>query len=485
MNTLAIVIGNNNYYRGYELDNAVHDAQGIAEAFQKLGYTVIHRENITVSDSEEILQEFEAELPKYDASIFYFAGHGFQVDGENFLATTDCQISNNNRYHFQNTCITLSNILDVLKKNSTKVNIVIIDACRRSFDRGPVAAFSPITAPKGTLIAFSTSPNEGAKDAGPGSHSIYTGTLLKYISRQSISVEELFKKVRKTVYTLTDGEQTTWEHTSLIGDFYFNSGQMVHSLSIPYDTLVVKDADYVEGEDQFSKWIILIKAYDWAKQNPAIDNILETKPDTLDKNQCFIFGRNLLQAAEGSAFSATGFFSDLADNLKPYNVGNENHVLNGILFEIYFDSHGEFRQRKLKTTDYFDKIMSLRKDVDFDNSFDFIRRLIEPYRELPLWIPEKKDIVIDVDILATKASMTNPYTSHVMTYDVISSIITYSQNILPEISKYGIIGKNELALKNTIAHFLGAPANLVQINSNVTIESVAFKDSGTSLDNGY
>ena len=241
MKTLAVVIGNNEYYEGAKLNNAVNDAHSIAETFERLGYDIIYKENCKIEDYVDVLKAFDERIKQYDASIFYYAGHGFQVDGENYLASVDCQIAAPNKYHCSKTCITLSEILTILKNNSDKVNIVIIDACRKSFDRGGYNSFTPIQAPKGTLIAFSTSPNEGAKDTGMDGHSIYTGTLLNYIGREWLSVEDLFKKVRKTVYNLTEGTQTTWEHTSLIGDFYFNTGQMVYSLNLPYDETVIKD----------------------------------------------------------------------------------------------------------------------------------------------------------------------------------------------------------------------------------------------------
>jgi uncharacterized caspase-like protein len=219
MKTLAVILGNNNYYENAKLENAVNDSNEIASVFQRLGYDAIHKNDCSMNECVEILTEFERRISSYDATIFYFAGHGFQLDGENYLASIDCQVANPNKYHCSRTCITLTEVLTIFAKHPNKINIVIVDACRKSFERGAISAFSPIQAPKGTLIAFSTSPNEGAKDGGFDGHSIYTGALLKYIGREFLSVEELFKKVRKTVFTLTEGKQTTWEHTSLIGDF--------------------------------------------------------------------------------------------------------------------------------------------------------------------------------------------------------------------------------------------------------------------------
>lgn len=252
MKTIAFVIGNNDYFEGAQLKCAVNDASEIAKIFRRLGYDVRKKLNIKSKDCSRILTDFEDQIKDYDASIFYFAGHGFELEGENYLIPIDYQIPPVNKHDANRFCLRLTEVLGILKTHSGKVNIVIIDACRKSFDRGVSNSFAQVQAPKGTLIAFSTSPNEGAKDGnGLDGHSVYTSALLQYIGRETLSVESLFKKVRKTVYNLTNGTQTPWEHTSLIGDFVFNTGQLVYSVEIPYDEVVVKDSLF-DGGDVFS-----------------------------------------------------------------------------------------------------------------------------------------------------------------------------------------------------------------------------------------
>ena len=250
MKTLAVIIGNNKYHGSAELENAKNDAISIQEVFESLGYDVIVRLDCTADDYTETLTAFAERIKEYDASIFYYAGHGFELDGENYLPAIDCQIPPSSKYVADRHSIRLSELLDIYKSNSNKVNIVIIDACRRAFERSGNIALAPMFAPRGTLLAFSTSPNEGASDVGFEGNSIYTGALLKYLGREHLSVEDLFKKVRKTVYALSEGRITTWEHTSLINDFYFNTGQLVHSVDIPYSDAVVKDIDYAEVSDR-------------------------------------------------------------------------------------------------------------------------------------------------------------------------------------------------------------------------------------------
>jgi len=471
MKTLTLVIGNNEYYEGAKLTNAVSDATGMAQIFERLGYDIIFKTNCVANDYTELLAEFEKRINEYDASIFYFAGHGFEVDGENYLAATDCQITSGNKYHYGQTCIRLSEILSILKKNSQKVNIVIIDACRKSFDRSGAIGFSPIQAPKGTLLAFSTSPNEGASDHGFEGHSVFTGAILRFIGRERLSVEELFKKVRKTVFSLTEGKQTTWEHTSLIGDYYFNTGQLVYSISIPYDENVVKDANYNNNTDEFGKLILKIKSYNWDIQNPAINKILIIPTKNLDKNQQFILGRNLLQAS-GAAFSAEAFMNEIQNNIGKYTINNENHVLNGILFEIYFNSHADFRKDKTKKH-HFDKIIALRKIPEFKNSFIFIRQILESTQFPLIYIPKEEDEYIDIEIVAVNEKTLN-YIGQEVIYQVISNITFNGFDLTKEVAKFHTLGIKENGMIEVISGYFSAPKELVKLHCAIKLEKIAF-----------
>ena len=470
MKTLALVIGNNEYYGRYKLDNPINDATGIKQVFERLGYDVIFSTDGKSQTIVDLLSEFESRVKNYDASIFYFAGHGFEVEGENYLAFTECQLDHANSYHCKQTCIQLTDLLSIYKKHTNKINIGIIDACRRSFERSGVIATTPIQAPKGTLIAFSTSPNEGASDVGFEGNSIFTGALLKYIGRERLSVEELFKKVRKTVFNLSGGKQTTWEHTSLIGDFYFNTGQLVHSLSIPYSEDVVKDINYSKNDD-FGQIVKQMKSYDWNIQNPAIEKVLKLLASSLDKNQQFILGRNLLQAS-GAVFCAQDFIKSLETNLRKYQTSDgDNHLFNGILFEIYFNPQGEFRKDKTKKH-HFEEIIALRKNKAFNKSFEFINALLVSTGNPLVYIPKDTDEIFDIDVVANNQKITN-FLGKETEYQIISRITCNSIDILENISNYDIYGKNEQGLKKILGSFLSAPSELIQINSNIELKKVA------------
>ena len=472
MKTLAIVIGNDEYFTGTKLNYAVKDANDIAAVFERLGFDLIHKDNIKYDQCAGLLDEIEQKIGEYDATIFFFAGHGFQFEGENYLTCVDCQIPPATKHYCRYHSIELSDLLRVYSKHQNKINIIIIDACRRSFGRGDNITYAPVQAPQGTLVAFSTSPNEGAQDGGYKGNSVYTGALLTYIGRERLSVEELFKKVRKLVHTTTEGGQTPWEHTSLIGDFYFNTGQLVHSMEVPYSEEVVKDAKFQGKPDEFTALIAEIRSYNWDRQNPAIAKLLSIPANRFDKNQQFIIGRNLLQTAD-YANQSTRFFTNLGHKLVAYMEDNENHVLNGILFEIYFNKHGEFREERFKLQ-CFDEVMALRALPRYSRSFEFIAQLLEPYRQVRLfWVPTSRNTPIDVNIQVERLKSKDGWGNEV-SYDLINAISAFSGELINKIREYGITGCNALALKRAVANYLAAPEVLIELHSKQPIENIKF-----------
>lgn len=477
MKTLAFVIGNNEYIEvRAKLANAVNDARAISSVFERLGYDIISGYDCNTEMVCNLLAEYDSKINKYDASIFYFAGHGFQINGENYLATTDCPIENANPYMCGRNSIRLTEITDIIKRATTSVNIIIIDACRISVGRGVSQHFTNVNAPEGTIIAFSTSPGEAASDNGIDGHSIYTGTLLKYIGRERLSVEELFKKVRRTIFNLTNGSQTSWEHTSLVGDFYFNTGQMVHSIALPYDENVVKDRQYQYKGTVIDKIIEQLKTYNWHKQNPAILEFLKIPASEMTNNEKFLIGRNIYQCS-GYAVQATNFIDDLNSNLRPYFDGEENHLLNGILYEIYFNNNGDFRHDKIKKN-MIQKVFILRYDSSFKKSFEFLNKILAPFHEELFFIPtDGHEVIIDIDIYAEQKCKKEIFTDKDIYYEEIQSVKINGADILTNFRKVCQSGLNIHGLRNCLSDFLVAPEDKIQINANIEIKSLNFVKS--------
>lgn len=478
MKVIAIVIGNNNYYEPYKLNNAVNDATSMADVFNRLGYTVVSEFDCDNKKYEDLLRRLESDLPLYDASVFFYAGHGFQEDGENFLPSVECQVGEADKYTLRRNSLLLSELLDIYRKNDKKTHIAILDACRNhSQNRGGNDSFAPVDAPPGTLIAFSTSPNCSAKDSVGGEHSVYTEALLSYIGREQLTVETLFKKVRRTVAQWTKNVQIPWEHTSLITDFTFNAGQMVASPQIPYKENVVRDAEYNET-GEIADLINEIKSRDYNRQNPAIERMLAKKASDLDKNQQFLFGRNLLQSSSWS-FSAQIFMSSLSMNLRKYKCNNgDNHVLNGILFEVYFDSHGEFRSLQLKDN-FFDEVMSLRKYPDYAKSFGFIRTILTQYKDLVMYLIPENDAKLDVDIMVQNKNVMN-FLGEEETLSIISSITVDGKNIT-ELVRHKI-SQSGSDFVTTVAKVTKAPKDALALHPNIPLQgNVAFEKNEDDL----
>ncbi|MCK5145220.1 caspase family protein [bacterium] len=221
---LALVIGNARYSHGGSLRNPVNDARAMKVALELLGFTVLVHENCDQKAMKRAMDEFGKLLEGHAVGLFFYAGHGIQVNGHNYLVPVDASLNNQNDVEYD--CVRAGRLLAKMESAGTQTNIVILDACRdnpfeRSWSRsarGKGLAF--MDAPSGSLIAYATSPGTTAAD-GSGSNGVYTSAILQYIHTPGITIEELFKRVRRQVKQQSGDKQTPWESTSLEGNFYF------------------------------------------------------------------------------------------------------------------------------------------------------------------------------------------------------------------------------------------------------------------------
>ncbi len=219
---LALVIGNG-AYKDAPLSNPPNDAADMAKALEASGFVVIHRDNATLKEMHLALREFGDKLGRRDTGLFYFAGHGMQVRGHNYLLPVDADIAREDEVAFA--ALDLGAVMDKLDSAKNPVNIVILDACRNNPFGTRLATsakgLAQVDAPPGTLIAFATSPGSTAADGG-GRNGLYTGHLVKEIARPGAPIEEVFKAVRVGVRTESKNLQTPWESTSLESAFTFH-----------------------------------------------------------------------------------------------------------------------------------------------------------------------------------------------------------------------------------------------------------------------
>jgi len=217
----ALVIGNSNYASS-PLKNPANDARDMAKTLEELGFDVIHRENAGKKAIREGIRDFEKKLRGGGVGLFYFAGHGMQVGGKNYLIPTDAQIET--EADVEDAAVEANWILGKMEDAGNEINIVILDACRnnpvaRSF-RSASAGLAEMKAPKGAVIAYATSPGEVAAD-GYGKNGTYTKYLLKYLREPGLEIGQFFKKVGKDVADETGEKQMPWMDSKFYGDFYF------------------------------------------------------------------------------------------------------------------------------------------------------------------------------------------------------------------------------------------------------------------------
>ncbi len=217
----ALIIGNSAYAEA-PLRNPANDAEDMSAALEKLGFQVELLKDSNRREMRAAVRRFGDALRSGGVGLFYFAGHGIQLKGKNYLVPLKADIRD--EFDVEDEALHIGMVLSAMERASNRLNIVILDACRnnpyaRSF-RSASRGLAMMDAPRGTLIAYSTAPGQVAAD-GAGRNSPYTGTLLPALQLESLEVEKVFKRVRIKVIKETSRRQVPWESSSLTGDFYF------------------------------------------------------------------------------------------------------------------------------------------------------------------------------------------------------------------------------------------------------------------------
>ena len=219
---IALVIGNSSY-REVPLRNPVNDVRAMARTLRELGFTVLAHENANKRTMETAIIEFGRRLAEGGVGFFYYAGHGLQVRGHNYLVPIDAEIDSEAITRVAAVDVDL--LLEQMAEAKNRVNIVILDACRNNpFERrlrGASRGLAAVDAARGTLVAYATAPGSVAAD-GDGANGLYTEELLQALRVPGLKVEEVFKRVRIGVAERSKGAQTPWESSSLTGDLVVN-----------------------------------------------------------------------------------------------------------------------------------------------------------------------------------------------------------------------------------------------------------------------
>ncbi len=233
---LALVIGNGNYRVG-PLKNPVGDAKAVADSLRALGFDVTLRTDATLADMLDAMSRFSARAADAAVRLVFFAGHGLQSKGKNYLLPVDADIKSEDDVAGRSADV--GELIDRLGRVQHGINIVILDACRNNpFSGGeiltadgrrlkyrgvPSRGLAAIDAPAGTMVAFSTSPGGVALDNAKEEHSLYTKHFIEHVQTPGLPVELLFKQVRISVARDTQRMQVPWESSSLTGEFCFRA----------------------------------------------------------------------------------------------------------------------------------------------------------------------------------------------------------------------------------------------------------------------
>lgn len=226
---VALVVGNSNYQHATPLRNPKNDAIALASALKRLGFDVVTGTDLTRSELEDTVRSFSRKIRGADVALLFYAGHGLQVNGQNYLAPVDAQLGDEADLDFET--VPLRTILRQMERE-VKTSLVFLDACRdnplaqnlaRNMGTRSTAVgrgLARVSTGIGTLIAFATEPGNVALD-GEGGNSPFTTALLKHIETPGLDIAQLMRRVRRDVMTSTASRQVPWNNSSLTGDFYF------------------------------------------------------------------------------------------------------------------------------------------------------------------------------------------------------------------------------------------------------------------------
>lgn len=407
----ALVVGNGDYIDNPKLKNAVADAELIASKFKYLKYDVHLITNSTMDKFEDEFYGIIYSKPKYDVFILYFAGHGLMCQQCDYIVMTDAKrMDEHGGIPAQSKSKEITNLYKSIRNEGIPITIFIIDACRKDYsygqystERGLDDTFTRIgkniNLEYQTFLAFSTSPLAGATD-GKGNHSDYTQALADELLKPQ-AIEKTFKNVRSKLYK-GPGSQLPWEHSCLVADFCFNHGQLEQHYNSPYYCTFTSTNSrllfqYFEdsinelyGDNTTNLTYLSLFVKDIINNGPIPDQ--------------FILGRAFCKVL-GNAKKDISYLMSKEFILSLFS-GDENHFLNGIIYELYFDENDKYRGTTLSENKMIPYISRLCKFKEFKKSVSFITEELGNNAPQCYFLPGRKDpisvyIELNKDIIRT------------------------------------------------------------------------------------
>lgn len=239
---VALIVGNNDYSGSLsKLNNPINDAKSIKKILQQRGFEVIYAEDSTKRSIKTSLDKFYNAIKKGGVGMFYFSGHGIEVDGQNYLIPIDAKIEEKSDTEFE--AIALNKITKRMQNIGNRLNIVVLDACRndpfsRSIGVGGLAKVEPI----GMFVSYSTGAGSVASDGKVGGNGLFTKSLIKYM-QEELDLRDVFQQTRAEVYSKSNHKQFPAIYDQTInGEFYFTQPTSVKTnmLSVPMEDPKIK-----------------------------------------------------------------------------------------------------------------------------------------------------------------------------------------------------------------------------------------------------
>lgn len=283
---VALVIGVQNYVNVPPLRHSLNDANDMSVALKSKGFQVdFLKDPKSKKEIKDAITRYYNTMRGQNGAvgIIYYAGHGTQYEGENYLipASANLQVPGD----MDEQCVKMNTVMSVLTSSNNNLNILLLDACRTntfpSFSRDIVKGLTNVEAPTGSIVVFATQPGTVASD-GTGSNGLFTSKLLKYINEPGLNIGDVLKKVKKDVNVESQGKQTpSVVDNSIGGDFYFTKGGT--STQIPTSPPVVNSEianssvfDYGYGPSDAAT--ITVGSQVWISKNLNVDHFANGDP---------------------------------------------------------------------------------------------------------------------------------------------------------------------------------------------------------------
>lgn len=305
---VALVIGNGAYENAPDLPNPPNDARAMASLLRSMGFQVVEGIDVDKSAMGDLVDEFTEKAYDADVGLVFYAGHGMQVGGKNYLIPVDANLSS--PAHLKTRTIEISSIVDSLPADPS-IGVVILDACRDNPLARSLARSMPATRSQsigtglaavqvsaqgdgtgGTLIAYSTDPGAVALDGENSQNSPYTQALLKHLSTPGIELQSALTRVRGEVATSTEGRQRPWHNASL-GREVFLGGKLQESIPVaqipaPAGTVVaaLPPGTGAATNDAASAIRTTVKTNNWQVESRFWDEV--TKRNTIGHYEAYL-----------------------------------------------------------------------------------------------------------------------------------------------------------------------------------------------------